>query len=147
METPVGTASFYVDGGRQQFSVRDPLRINAHTDAYVYFARSVAGELFIGYPCLSVAHAREGFHIKHAPTRYMGGEPGNFRTFVFISIISRFQITDEYFFYSCFAVIIKFILLERFPYNRQLETSNIWLMVNTIRIIILKIELISIFIN
>lgn len=113
MEAAVGTASFYINGGRTEFTIRDPLGINAHTEAYIIFARSVRGELFIGYPCYTVAHAREGFYMRHAPTRYLGGEPGNFRTFVFVFIIiSSFQINlARIIFFLTFALQGLFVLL------------------------------------
>lgn len=75
---PIGTASFYVNGGLWQPQCGYEFSgICSHRYAYHYFAQSIISrEPIVGHYCESMEHIKNGTCSPTGKTAILGGEPG-----------------------------------------------------------------------
>lgn len=99
LSEPIGTTNFYPNHGKSQLGCRlDPTGTCSHLRAYKYFAESIYSNVsFYGYPCDTLDDMKES-KCKGVGAR-MGGEPGNYRTWVknirCIDFCSLFRVDDD----------------------------------------------------
>lgn len=76
---PIGTASFYPNGGRTQPGCAwDPTGTCSHTRSYEFFCESIYSETpFYATKCESLEHIIAGNCTETGASLQMGGEPGN----------------------------------------------------------------------